>query len=49
MFGSNSARICFPAPEHGMTPEGSQLEREEDGERGRLCMWGVGVEENDRK
>ena len=33
VLGSNFAHICFPALEHGMTPEGSELEKE-DGERG---------------
>ena len=32
MLGSNFAHICIPALEHGMTPEGSELEKE-DGER----------------
>lgn len=45
--GSNSAHICFPAPEHGMTPEGSKLEKEMEGEGGGV--WGVGVEKKDRK
>lgn len=51
VLGSNFAHICFPALEHGMTPEGSELEKE-DGERGgreresvcmRVCVVG-GVE-----
>lgn len=45
--GYNSAHICFPAPEHGMTPEGSKLEKEMEGEGGGV--WGVGVEKKDRK
>ena len=27
VLGSNFAHICFPALEHGMTPEGSELEK----------------------
>lgn len=43
VLGSNFAHICFPALEHGMTPEGSELEKE-DGERGgrereRVCVY----------
>lgn len=42
--GSNSAHICFPALEHGMTPEGSKLEKEGWREReGGVCAcWGGG-------
>lgn len=36
--GSNSAHICFPALEHGMTPEGSKLEKERWREREGVCV-----------
>lgn len=47
--GSNSAHICFPALEYGMTPEGSKLEKERWREREGVCVcgcvWGMGSRE----
>lgn len=38
--GSSSAHICFPALEHGMMPEGSQLEKERWRKREGVCVLG---------
>lgn len=32
------SHICFPALEHGMTPEGSKLEKEGGREREGMCV-----------
>ena len=48
--GSSSAHICFPALEHGMTPEGSQLEKERWRTREGVCVcWGGGEERQEMR
>jgi len=55
VLGSNFAHICFPALEHGMTPEGSELEKEDgerggrEGERERVCVCGGGGRGEERQ